>query len=142
MKKGFTLIELLVVIAIIGLLSSIVLASLSTARNKGATAAVQATMKQFADQAAIYRSSNPSFGSSISTCSLGVFGDPVILSQETEILANSVTGATMSCYTDSAGNTYAMSVSPLQTGGSWCIDNSGHFGSFTAQVVGGNAICQ
>ena len=43
-NKGFTLIELLVVIAIIGILSSVVIASINQARDKGNDAAIQSNL--------------------------------------------------------------------------------------------------
>ncbi len=45
MKKGFTLVELLVVIAIIGILSSVVFASVSSAKNKAYMARTKAELR-------------------------------------------------------------------------------------------------
>lgn len=61
--RGFTLIELLVVIAIIGMLSSVVLASLNTARAKSKDARRIADMKQISIALELYFDSNRAYPS-------------------------------------------------------------------------------
>ncbi len=72
LKKGFTLIELLVVIAIIGILSSIVLASLSSARSKGEDAAIQSTLSSMRAQAELFYSNQSPGGYGTSTTNFAV----------------------------------------------------------------------
>ncbi len=71
-QRGFTLIELLVVIAIIGILASVVLASLNSARNKGAAAAVKAGMANSRAQAELYYDDNSNSYASVCTGSGGI----------------------------------------------------------------------
>jgi len=61
-KRGFTLIELLVVIAIIGILSSVVLASLNTARDKGNDAAIKSNLANLRAQAELFYDGNLAVG--------------------------------------------------------------------------------
>lgn len=57
-NRGFTLIELLVAISIIGLLSTVVLASLTSARKKAEAAKFLAEMDQFKKALELYRTDN------------------------------------------------------------------------------------
>ena len=60
-SRGFTLIELLVVIAIIGILSSVVLASLNSARKKGRDARRISDVKQIQLALELYNDAHQSF---------------------------------------------------------------------------------
>jgi len=67
-NRGFTLIELMVVIAIIGLLASVALASLESAREKARDATRIATIDQIAKALELYRLKTGNYMNSSSNC--------------------------------------------------------------------------
>ncbi len=143
-NKGFTLIELLVVIAIIGILSSIVIASLNSARGKGKDAAIKGQMQQLRTQAEVFYDSNSqTFGTASSTdttCTAGVassvFATSSIAKQLAQIATNDAPNSKLACI--STANTWAVSISGLSgAASSWCVDNSGNFKSGSAPLTTG-----
>src|SRR5882724_11020702 len=111
--KGFTLIELLVVIAIIGILSSVVLASLNTARGKGADAAVKENLNNIRAQAEIVYDNNSSYSA--------VCVDPNVAKGVTA--AGTAGGGAGVC--NNASGAWAASAPLKGAGGYWCVDNTG-----------------
>jgi prepilin-type N-terminal cleavage/methylation domain-containing protein len=68
-QKGFTLIELLVVIAIIGLLASVVLLALNSARQKSRDAKRLADVRQIASALELYYNDNNAYPPSLAALS-------------------------------------------------------------------------
>lgn len=67
MKRGFTLIELLVVIAIIGILSSVVLASLNSARQKSRDSRRVADVKQIQNALELFYDASSTYPAALSS---------------------------------------------------------------------------
>jgi prepilin-type N-terminal cleavage/methylation domain-containing protein len=133
-KKGFTLIELLVVIAIIGILSALIIVSMSTAQNSAKDARIKAAMDQMRSAAAQYYNANSTYGS-----------DDVVTT-DTNFVGNATYGgatlyADMLTQQATAGvlyrsaTQYCFSKALATTGTFVCIGNAGKMGTVACAAV-------
>lgn len=143
--RGFTLIELLVVIAIIGILSSVVLASLNTARNKGADAAIKSNLSAARAEAEIYYDSNGNTYAASSAYGVGVCGSTgsnVISDSVNAAIAASGSGETIAstCYATPTSWAAQVRMKSVTTD-YYCVDSTGYAATTTVATAEADGIC-
>ncbi len=147
MRKGFTLIELLVVIAIIGVLSSVVLASLNTARSKGSDAAIKSNLANVRAQAEIIYDGSGCYGDdgavgatcasfTEGTCTFAtadtIFANTIVAGQIRAAADASGAAANAVCSAEASGSAWGVAVQMKSpTTDAWCVDSTGASKKFT-----------
>jgi prepilin-type N-terminal cleavage/methylation domain-containing protein len=142
-SAGFTLIELLIVIAIIGILSSVILSSLSNSRIKANDSKIKQQLRNFRSAAEIYyNNQNPlGYGATSALCTAGMFADNTVANgNPASLLVFSGVNPAPTVYCGSNATQYALKAS-LVSGGGWCTDSRGVTESITAaQLSAGSAV--
>ncbi len=138
--RGFTLIELLVVIAIIGILSSVVLASLNTARSKGTDAKIQSEMRSVAVNAEIYYDNESnSYGPAADTCDEGMFAE---VNPNINQIVNDLQSISGGIACNSTDTAYAIQHDlTASTTQSFCVDSTGQAKIVAATVDADATAC-
>lgn len=150
--RGFTLIELLVVVSIIGILATVVLASLGSARTNAQDAKVKALMSQMRNQAEIFFLEHGSYRGTdtngmsdddYNACLFSAGGysdgslfDPsldgniALLGQEVYDITDSLSARVFCAYSSTAVQDSWAFAAPLHNPESgttgWCVDSSGN----------------
>jgi prepilin-type N-terminal cleavage/methylation domain-containing protein len=147
-NKGFTLIELLVVIAIIGILASIVLVSLNSARQKGKDSRILSDVNQVRNQIESEQNSSGTYPSSGTSCVTAA--DTVNASSgncHTLALDAGNSGGALTVKTDTvtAQNIYTKysvySVLASDTTKYYCVDSSGKAETTSTDPAGTDPVC-
>jgi prepilin-type N-terminal cleavage/methylation domain-containing protein len=129
-RKGFTLIELLVVIAIIGILSSIVLVSVNSARNKAKDTAIKGGLDQLR------------IAGEMAYDTAGNYSTACTNADAVRILANVVAnGGTTTCNVASGNAAYAAQSTIITSATTYyCVDSTGFSGT-RVTALGTGTVC-
>ncbi len=124
------------IVAIFGILASVVLVSLNTARHLGSDAQMKSALNGMQVEAEIYFGQNNMSYSVAESCSSGMFADPTFTSLMSSLKSVPVVPTCLA-----NGTSYAISSPSVAGGQNYCVDSTGYAGSGTAVSDGPKASC-